>query len=704
MKSLLLPLAIFVLCSNHALAAEKRSVRELNNINASISAEGITTKAHSLNTMLGLSPMFEQLKVRKKYLDKNGVTTTRYTQIHKGVPVIGDDIIISQNKSGEIKRAHGYVVHGIIQDIDNVNPSISSDEALNIAKEDSKNQSDSNLNPDSFSYENETSQLAIWVSESGISYLVYEVSFMQNSDNPSRPHYIIDATNGEVLDYYDNLQHANATGPGGNQKTGIYRYGTNRGYLNVTRSSNTCTMNNQYVRTIDLEHGSTNTQAFRFTCPENTHKQINGAYSPLNDAHYFGGVVVNMYRNWIHTNPLTTKVILRVHYGNNYENAFWNGTNVSFGDGNTRFYPLVSLDVVSHEISHGFTEQNSGLVYRNQSGGLNESFSDMAGEAAEYYSRGRNDWVVGADIFRNSGGLRYMNNPTADGRSIDHQSDYHNGLGVHYSSGVYNKAFYNLATSSGWNTKKAFQVYARANRLYWSAGTNWDDAGSGVMDAACDLGFDTSAVQRSLARVGIESSLSPRSVCRIVATAYIDSRNAACAWYANNYVSCGATTNLDSIQSPIRYSLPAGYSPSDIVDIAWLDAEAMACAWYRNGKVSCGSIQDLDSKRKPYNYTLPSGYTSSRVRGIGWIPSHKMACAWYNNNRVSCGTTRDLDSKRTPYSYTLPPSYRPNDILGMGWVTQKNMACAWYDNGNVSCGSTRDLDSKRPPRPYTTAN
>ncbi|MEZ9417725.1 M4 family metallopeptidase, partial [Vibrio sp. 10N.286.49.E1] len=111
----------------------------------------------------------------------------------------------------------------------------------------------------------------------------------------------------------------------------------------------------------------------------------NGAFSPLNDAHYFGNIVFDMYKNWFDTAPLSFKLMMRVHYGNNYENAFWDGKAMTFGDGESFFYPLVSLDVSAHEVSHGFTEQNSGLVYANQSGGMNEAFSDMAGEAAEYY-------------------------------------------------------------------------------------------------------------------------------------------------------------------------------------------------------------------------------------------------------------------------------------------------------------------------------
>ena len=69
---------------------------------------------------------------------------------------------------------------------------------------------------------------------------------------------------------------------------------------------------------------------------------------------------------------------------------------MTFGDGGTTFYPLVSLDVASHEFSHGFTSQNSNLTYSGQSGGINEAYSDIAGAAAEFYMRGSTDFLVGA--------------------------------------------------------------------------------------------------------------------------------------------------------------------------------------------------------------------------------------------------------------------------------------------------------------------
>ena len=120
--------------------------------------------------------------------------------------------------------------------------------------------------------------------------------------------------------------------------------------------------------------------------------------------------------------------------------------------------------------------------------------------------RKTNDWGIGSDAFKRQGqALRYMDNPPKDRKSIDHATKYSAGMDVHHSSGVFNKAFYILATSSGWNTQKAFSVMATASKKYWSAGTTWEAAGSGVLDAACDLGYKTADVKRALSSVGINS-------------------------------------------------------------------------------------------------------------------------------------------------------------------------------------------------------
>lgn len=493
-----------------AQAAERAFLQDRPDLVSSLVGTPAIMQQGNNGLALGLAAG-DELQVRKTYTDTNGAVTTRYTQMYKGLPVIGDDVVISRHSSGLFKRAHGAVLNNIAADVVNTTARVSADFAMQKAKSHTMAGASIRANATPMNYENETNRLAIWQDSTGKARLVYEVSYVQYGDIPSRPYMIIDALTGAVLLERDNLQTANATGPGGNQKTGQYFYGTDFPAMNVSQSGSTCTMQNTNVKTVNLNGGTSGTTAFSFTCPENTVKAINGAYSPLNDAHYFGGVVFDMYNSYVGVAPLSFQLQMRVHYSSNYENAFWNGTAMTFGDGASTFYPLVSLDVSAHEVSHGFTEQNSNLTYSGKSGGLNEAFSDMAGEAAEYYMNGTNDWKVGAQIFKGNGSLRYMDNPPLDGKSIGHQADYTSGMDVHYSSGVYNKAFYLLATTSGWNTRKAFEVYARANRLYWTANTNWDVAGNGVLDAACDLGYDVAQVNASLSAVGVSSSASNSS-------------------------------------------------------------------------------------------------------------------------------------------------------------------------------------------------
>jgi hypothetical protein len=104
-----------------------------------------------------------------------------------------------------------------------------------------------------------------------------------------------------------------------------------------------------------------------------------------------------------------------------------------------------------------------------------------------------------------------MANPPQDGVSIDNANDYYPGIDVHYSSGVYNKAFYLLATTSGWDTRKAFDVFVRANQHYWTPSTDFTDGAYGVRDAASDLGYSTAAVEAAFAAVGID--MSPSNLC-----------------------------------------------------------------------------------------------------------------------------------------------------------------------------------------------
>jgi vibriolysin len=478
----------------------RREARSLVQLQEGIGKAGRTPNPHAA---FGLA-QDEKLQLVRTHDDRNGVSHSRYRQTLRGVPIWGEQIIISRGQSGKVRNLHGTLVKGLSAELHQLRPAFDGEHALNSMKARVAAGS-----PSVPVFKNENEELVIYVGDDGSSALSYAISFFADVDGePTRPTFLVDAVSGEILFEYEGLTHLEVgTGPGGNGKTGQYEYGTNFGFLDVSDSGGTYTMNNVNVKTVNLNHGTSGSTAYSFTGPRNTHKTINGAYSPLNDAHFFGGVVFDMYNDWVGQAPLNFQLVMRVHYSSNYENAFWDGSSMTFGDGASTFYPLVSLDVAAHEVSHGFTEQNSNLIYSGQSGGINEAFSDMAGEAAEdYMLPGSNDFEVGAQIFKSNGALRYMHNPPLDGGSIDSANDYYNGLDVHYSSGVFNKAFYLLATTAGWSVQSAFQAFAKANQDYWTSSATFDSAATGVVDAARDLMLNTAEVEAAFDAVGVNTS------------------------------------------------------------------------------------------------------------------------------------------------------------------------------------------------------
>jgi Zn-dependent metalloprotease len=453
--------------------------------------------AQSIHSLTGLST--NDLKpLRTRTI--NGNSITRYQQYHLGVPVWGEAIVAKAPGNALATSTPGLtggMLRNLAQDLPGVKATVSRAAALQKAKSLAGAQVSSN----------EQAQLYIRQGANGAAHLFYLVSFINDSAKaPSRPFYMIDATSGAVLDKWEGMNHVDGTGPGGNAKTGQYEYqvGGKYGPLNVTQSGSTCSLDSPNVYTVNLNGGTADVSTTHtFTCPRNTVKSINGAYSPMNDAHFFGNVVFNMYQSYLGIRPISQKLKMRVHYGINYEGAFWDGQKMTFGDGGSTFYPLVSLDVTAHEVSHGFTGQNSMLTSSGHPAGMNEAFSDMAGEAAEFFSRGSNDWLVGAEIYKASGALRYFANPGLDGKSIDHASKYTSNMNGHYSSGVYNKAFYTLAKTTGWDVKKAFQVMAHANDLYWTSTSTFDAGACGVEKAATDYGYSKADVTAAFAVVGV---------------------------------------------------------------------------------------------------------------------------------------------------------------------------------------------------------
>ena len=140
----------------------------------------------------------------------------------------------------------------------------------------------------------------------------------------------------------------------------------------------------------------------------------------------------------------------------------------------------------------------------------------MASMAAQYYATGKNDWMIGDEIIKDSGmkALRFLDQPSKDcagGKpkghcSIDNAKDYSDGLNLHYSSGVYNHAFYLLATSPNWDTRKAFDVMVDANaHFYWTSTSTFEQGACGVIRAAKDRNYDIETIQHVFDQVGVKT-------------------------------------------------------------------------------------------------------------------------------------------------------------------------------------------------------
>ncbi|HEY0062352.1 MAG TPA: M4 family metallopeptidase [Telluria sp.] len=250
----------------------------------------------------------------------------------------------------------------------------------------------------------------------------------------------------------------------------------------------------------------------------------------------------DMHKNvlgWHALDGQNTATYIAAHVNTNYDNAYYSDTCkcMFIGDGST-FNSLGAIDVVGHEMGHGITSSTSNLLYFAESGGLNESSSDIAGEVVEAYARAGgsgdkvpaegNDWVLGKEISKNGTPLRYMYKPSKDGSSPDAWSSALKRLDVHYSSGPNNRMFYFLAQGSkaeadsdyyskylvrkpaamrGIGIDKAYRIWFKAATTKFNAITNYKDARAKTIAAAQELyGMDSReavAVQRAYAAINV---------------------------------------------------------------------------------------------------------------------------------------------------------------------------------------------------------
>jgi vibriolysin len=222
-----------------------------------------------------------------------------------------------------------------------------------------------------------------------------------------------------------------------------------------------------------------------------------------------------------------------VHHRVKYVNAFWDGTQMVYGDGDgvNASNLANSLDVTAHELTHAVTDTESDLIYSGESGGLNESMSDIFGAVCEWHGTGKvmgaNIWLIGDDVWTPAipgDALRYMANPTQDGDSLDYFPEYASGVDVHYSSGISNLAFYLLSQGgthpraktttvvAGIGIEKAARIFYKANVDLLLPSSNFEAAKVATEQAAAQLGFDAAtqaSVSNAWKAVGVGVPIPP---------------------------------------------------------------------------------------------------------------------------------------------------------------------------------------------------
>jgi Zn-dependent metalloprotease len=259
----------------------------------------------------------------------------------------------------------------------------------------------------------------------------------------------------------------------------------------------------------------------------------------VNEAYEGADLTYRFYKDVFRRDSIDNRgieIVSSVHYGQDFDNALWNGTQMIYGDGSGSIIAVGALtralDVIGHELTHGVIQMTAGLVYRGQPGALNESFSDVFGSLVKQYSRRQTaeqaDWLIGDGVLGSAlqgRALRSMKDPGTAfdlDRQPGHMDRYvhlpvdnnprNDNGGVHINSGIPNHAFYLLATTLGG------YAWEKAGRIWYEALTNrlrpdseFQAAADATVAAAGDLfgdgGLEQRAVRAAWRVVGVQVEL-----------------------------------------------------------------------------------------------------------------------------------------------------------------------------------------------------
>ncbi len=471
-----------------------------------------------------------ELWTEKVIIDHLSIAHVRIIQSVEGVPVFGGETIVHLKPNGSINAITDDLVRDLR--VTDLRPAYTADEAIDAAVE---------LTGGWVGVTNIPDARLMLYRHDGMDRLCWVVRFerLDGSERTSIPVVFMDARTNELITQFDNLQAID--GQANTAYNGSITFPVSEsagGYVLRGEGVGTYTFNNEepWWSSIDASHlEPVRSSSTTFTVDDVAVDAHYGAYKTIQFLEQVHG------RNGIDGSGgprLKDGVITSgVHYGTNYNNAFWNGSTMVYGDGDgTTFSPLTSLDIAAHEMGHGLTQFTAGLVYRNESGALNEAFSDILGARVEAWVEGYgpDTWKMGEDCYTpyngTSDALRYMDNPSLDGRSRDHYSTRYTGSadngGVHWNSGIANLAFYlaveggnhpdpskSVTTVEGIGLVKAGEVFYRALSLYMTSNTTFAGARQATLNAAADLygqgSLEYAAIGNAWAEVGVGSPIDP---------------------------------------------------------------------------------------------------------------------------------------------------------------------------------------------------
>ncbi|MFD2572845.1 M4 family metallopeptidase [Spirosoma soli] len=501
---------------------------------ARLSAAGAATAAYQfmgqVRGLLKLNNPETSFAVSRTQTDELGQTHIRLMQTHRGIPVLGSELV-AHLTDGDVTLLNGR--YKPVPEALSTTPTLTLDQAAALALKDVGQTSTvvRSFGDNILKLKQSVGELCILPTVDQDAKLAYQVTVRPNM--VERWEYVIDAQTGDILDKYNHT--CTFAGPmkaSGRDLNGemrsfqTYQHSNNKYYMidasrpmfNAAKS----TMPDKPVgaiMTLDAKNARGNTVIKPQQIASNTNNDWNATAV---SAHYNATVAYEYYKNTFNRNGLdgaggTIISVINItdEDGKGLDNAFWNGEIMGYGNGKL-LKPLAgALDAAGHEMTHGVIQSTAGLQYKGQSGAINESFADVFGAMID-----RDDWTIGETIATPavlpSGALRDLSNPNQGGKAKDPNgyqpatmAQYDNTTrdngGVHINSGIANFAFYKFATAIG--KDKAEKVYYRALTTYLVRTSQFLDLRLAIIKSAGDLfgatGSEVTAAKNAFDAVGI---------------------------------------------------------------------------------------------------------------------------------------------------------------------------------------------------------